>query len=38
MMKKIFFVLVLLVSAAAIISSCRPSQKLGCPNNQGIIH
>ena len=38
MMKKIFFALVLLVTVTAIISSCSPSRKAGCPMSEGIIH
>ncbi len=38
MMKKVIFVLLLLISVAAVISSCSPSRKSGCPMNEGIIH
>ena len=37
-MKKIFFVFVVLVTVAAMISSCNPSRKSGCPMNEKIIH
>ncbi len=38
MMKKIFFVLIALITVAAVISSCSPSRKSGCPMNENIIH
>ncbi len=38
MMKKIFFVLLVLISVTAIISSCSPSRKSSCPMAEGIIH
>ncbi len=37
-MKKVLVLLVLLISVAAVISSCSPSRKSGCPMNEGIIH
>ncbi len=38
MMKKIFFALLLMISISAIVSSCAPSRKSGCPMSEGIIH
>ena len=38
MMKKLFFILVVLISVAAIFSSCETSRKSGCPMNEKIIH
>ncbi len=38
MMKRIFLILMFLIAATAIISSCSPSRKSGCPMNEGIIH
>ncbi len=38
MMKKLFFVLIVLITVTAAISSCSPSRKSGCPMNEKIIH
>lgn len=38
MMKKLFFVLIAIITVAAFMSSCAPSRKSGCPMNEGIIH
>jgi hypothetical protein len=39
MMKKIFFVLIVLITVSAIISSCSPSRsRSSCPMTEGIIH
>ena len=35
MMKKVFFVLLVLIAVTATISSCSPSRKTGCPT---VIH
>lgn len=38
MMKKLFFAIIVLITVTAIISSCSPSRKSGCPMNENIIH
>ncbi len=38
MMKKLFFALLVILTVSAIVSSCAPSRKSGCPMNEGIIH
>ena len=37
-MKPIFYVLLILLTAATVFSSCNPSRKAGCPMNEKIIH
>jgi hypothetical protein len=37
-MKKIIFAFVALFAFAIFVASCGSSRKVGCPNNQGIIH
>lgn len=38
MMKKVFFVFIVLLAVTAIISSCASSRKATCPMTEGIIH
>ncbi len=38
MMKKVFFALLLMIAVTALVSSCAPSRKSGCPMSEGIIH
>jgi len=38
MMKRILFVLIVLLTATTIFSSCSASRKTGCPMSENIIH
>lgn len=37
-MKKIIFAFVALFTLVILFTGCGSSRKIGCPNNQGIIH
>jgi hypothetical protein len=37
-MKKLFFIVIVLIAFTAIMSSCTSSRKGTCPMSEGIIH
>jgi hypothetical protein len=37
-MKKLFFAAILLITVAAVVSSCGASRRTSCPMAEGIIH